>query len=129
MSTREAGGPPAHGAGRAYLLLTITALCWGANAIFGRLAVGEVSPMAMTMLRWAGVLVLIAVFAPRPVRRDWAALRAHLPFLAAMGAIGFTGFNALFYAAAHSTTAINIGIRADSSNACRLYHNPFSPRK
>ena len=27
-----------------------------------------------------------------------------------MGAIGFTGFNILFYISAHSTTAINIGI-------------------
>jgi len=103
----SAAGPRA---GRAYALLTITALCWAANAIFGQLAVGEVSPMAMTALRWLGVLILIAVFARRPVQRDWPALRAHLPFIAAMGAIGFAMFNALFYAAAYSTTAINIGI-------------------
>jgi drug/metabolite transporter (DMT)-like permease len=30
--------------------------------------------------------------------------------IALMGALGFTGFNALFYAAAHHTTAINIAI-------------------
>jgi drug/metabolite transporter (DMT)-like permease len=37
-------------------------------------------------------------------------MRRHLPFLGAMGAIGFTAFNALFYLAAETTVAINIGI-------------------
>jgi drug/metabolite transporter (DMT)-like permease len=94
----------------AYLLLTLTALCWGANAIFGRLAVGEVSPMAMTMLRWLLVLALVAAVAQSHVRRDWPLLRRHLRFLATMGALGFTGFNAVYYVAAHYTTAVNIGI-------------------
>jgi drug/metabolite transporter (DMT)-like permease len=94
----------------AYLLLTLTALCWGANAIFGRLAVGEVSPMVLTMLRWLLALALLAPLAQGHVRRDWPVLRRHLPFLAIMGALGFTGFNALYYVAAHYTTAVNIGI-------------------
>jgi len=94
----------------AYLGLTTTALCWAANAIFGRLAVGEVSPMLLVSLRWLGVLLLFLIFARHHVRRDWPVLRRHLPYLAAMGAMGFTVFNALFYVAAHSTTAVNIGI-------------------
>jgi drug/metabolite transporter (DMT)-like permease len=98
------------GSGRAYLLLTLTALCWGANAIFARLAVGEVSPMALVALRWLGALGLLAVFAHAQVGRDWPAIRRHLVFVAAMGALGFTGFNVLYYVAAHSTTAVNIGI-------------------
>jgi drug/metabolite transporter (DMT)-like permease len=98
------------GSGRAYLLLTATALCWAANAIFGRLAVGEVSPMALVTLRWLGALGLLAVFAHARVRRDWPAIRPRLPFVAAMGALGFTAFNALYYVAAHWTTAVNLGI-------------------
>jgi drug/metabolite transporter (DMT)-like permease len=90
--------PHARSSGRAYLLLTATALCWGANAIFGRLAVGEVSPMALVTLRWLGALGLLALFAHAQVRRDWPAIRARLPFVA------------LYYVAAHSTTAVNIGI-------------------
>lgn len=96
--------------GRAYLLLTFTALCWGANAVFGRMAVGEISPMALVTARWMGVSVLLALFAHGHLRRDWPVLRPHLPFLAAMGALGFTSFNALFYVSAHYTTAVNIGI-------------------
>jgi drug/metabolite transporter (DMT)-like permease len=102
--------PYLRSSGRAYLLLTLTALCWGANAIFGRLAVGEVSPMALVSLRWLGALGLLALFAHAQLRRDWPAIRQRLAFVSAMGAIGFTAFNALYYVAAHSTTAVNIGI-------------------
>jgi len=110
MSAEGTEAASAEASARAYLLLTITTLCWGANAVFGRLAVGEISPMLLVTLRWLGVLLLMLAFAKRYVRQDWPTLRRHLPYLAAMGALGFTGFNALFYVAAHSTTAVNIGI-------------------
>jgi drug/metabolite transporter (DMT)-like permease len=96
--------------GRAYLLLTFTTLCWGANAVFGKLAVGEISPMALVTARWLGASLLLALFAHNHLRRDWRLLRPHLLFLSAMGVLGFTAFNALFYVAAHYTTAVNIGI-------------------
>ena len=96
--------------GRAYLLLTFTALCWGGNAVFGRMAVGEISPMALVTARWLGVSLLLALFAHRHLRRDWPVLRPHLFLVTALGVLGFTAFNALFYVAAHYTTAVNIGI-------------------
>ena len=98
------------GSTRAYFMLVVTTLCWGANAIFGRLAVGELSPMLLVSLRWLGVVLLLLVFARKRIRNDWPVLRRHLVFIAAMGALGFAGFNALFYVAAHTTTAVNIGI-------------------
>jgi drug/metabolite transporter (DMT)-like permease len=113
------GNPPASaapdGAARgaqplAWLLLTVTSLCWGANAIFARLAVGEVSPMALVGLRWLFVVALLAVIARRGLVADWPGLRPHLGRIALMGAFGFTLFNAIFYAAAHYTTAVNLGI-------------------
>ena len=94
----------------AYGLLTVTALCWGANTVFAKMAVGEVSPMNLIMWRWAGVVLIAWLIAYRDVRRDWPVLKQHLGYLAAMGALGFTAFNALFYVAAHSTTALNMGI-------------------
>ncbi|MGD8809970.1 MAG: DMT family transporter [Gammaproteobacteria bacterium] len=94
----------------AYAFLTTTALCWGANAIFGRLAVGEVSPMLLVSLRWFGVLLLLAVLARRQVARNEDVLKTHWRYLAVMGALGFTAFNAVYYVAAHTTTAVNIGI-------------------
>ena len=50
--------------GRPYLLLTLTVLMWGGNAVASRLAVGEVSPMIFTFLRWT-LPVAILVFALR----------------------------------------------------------------
>lgn len=100
----------ADSSGRAYALLITTTLCWGANAVFGRIAVGEISPMLLVTLRWLGAVLLLLAFASGHIRRDWPTLKRDLPFLAAMGALGFTAFNALFYVAAHSTTAVNIGI-------------------
>lgn len=110
MSSDASQQPHAADTLRAYLLLSFTALCWGGNAIFARLAVGEVSPMLLVSLRWLGVLVLLALFAPRHVRRDWPVLRSRLGFVVAMGVFGYTVFNGLFYTAGHSTTAVNIGI-------------------
>ncbi|MFT7674358.1 MAG: drug/metabolite transporter (DMT)-like permease [Gammaproteobacteria bacterium] len=95
---------------KAYFFLTVTTLCWGLNANFSRLAVGEVSPMQIVTLRWLGVVLLLCVFARKDIRNDWPILRNHLPFLALMGGFGFTGFNALFYVAGHHTSALNIGI-------------------
>ncbi len=95
---------------RAYLLLTFTTWCWGLNAIFSKLAVGEISPMQLVTFRWLGVVILLGIFARKNLIRDWPILRRHLPFLFLMGSCGFTVFNALFYVAGHHTSAINIGI-------------------
>ncbi|MZR29678.1 DMT family transporter [Sneathiella litorea] len=95
---------------RAYLLLTLTTTCWGMNAILGRLAVGNISPMALVCLRWLLVVVILSLVAHRHLRRDWPILKKHFGYMLAMGAFGYTGFNMLFYLAAHSTTAVNIGI-------------------
>ena len=94
----------------AYLLLVFTALCWGLNAVLGRVAVGEISPMALVAARWLGVLLLAVVFLRKGLIRDFPVLRRNWLFIVLMGASGFTIFNALFYVAAHHTTAINIGI-------------------
>lgn len=95
---------------QAYTLLTLTTLFWGGNALAGKLAVGEVSPMMLVFLRWVFAFTLIVVLGWRGFVRDWPALRPRLPFFLALGVVGFTAFNALFYVAAHSTSAVNIGI-------------------
>lgn len=95
---------------RAYLLLTLTALAWGGNAVAARLAVGEVSPMALTNLRWVGVvLILAATVGPRALREAPVLLPRWRSILL-MGALGFTAFNALFYAAGHHTSGVNLTI-------------------
>ena len=94
----------------AYILLLITTWGWGCNVIFGKLAVGEISPMQLVSARWLGVSLLLLVFARKYIVRDWHVIRKHLVFVALMGSAGFTAFNGLYYVAAHTTSAINIGI-------------------
>ena len=91
----------------AYLLLLSTTLFWGGNAVAGKLAVGHVSPMLLTALRWGGALVILAALGWPRLRDDWAKVRRNLPLLTALGALGFTGFNIALYTALIHTTAIN----------------------
>ena len=95
---------------RAYLFMVITTWCWGCNAILGKLAVDQISPMMLVTARWLGAVLVLAFFAHKYVLQDWHILKRNLRYTFFMGAVGFTGFNTLFYIAAHSTTAINIGI-------------------
>ena len=92
------------------LLLVITTLIWAAHSIVGRLAVGQIGPMTLVTLRWAVALIPILITARPSLRQDWPALRARWVYLAIMGASGYTAFNALFYVAAHHTSALNLSI-------------------
>ena len=92
------------------LLLVLTTLIWAGHSIVGRLAVGQIGPMTLTCMRWGVALLPILATARPSLRRDWPVLRKHWLYLAAMGALGYTAFNALFYLAAHRTSALNLSI-------------------
>lgn len=94
----------------AYLLLTMTAFIWGANAVAGKLAVGHISPLLLTSLRWLSAFVFIAGFAWPHVRRDLPIIRANIVYLALLGGIGFSCFNALLYLALNYTSTVNVVI-------------------
>jgi drug/metabolite transporter (DMT)-like permease len=95
---------------RPILLLAATAVMWAGNTVAGRLAVGHISPFALTFLRWAVVIAVLWPLYGREIRARWPDIRPTLPRIVAMAALGFTGFNALYYVAAHHTSAINMGI-------------------
>ena len=92
------------------LLLTLSCVFWAGNTIAGRLAVGQVTPMQLTLLRWVLVIAVLWPIYGGQVRQHWSNIRARLLRVVLMAVFGFTGFNALYYVAAHYTTAINIGI-------------------
>ena len=94
----------------AYVLLVLTTVFWGGNAVAGKMAVDHVSPMILTSLRWVIAFAILAVIAGP---RFWAERRKavrHLPLLFAYGALGFAGFNIVLYSALNHTTAINVAI-------------------
>lgn len=96
--------------GNAYLLLVLTTLMWGGNSIASRLAVGNISPMALTSLRWIAVCLVMPLLLRRELVRYWPQIKARWGFMLAMGLLGFTAFNAFMYVAGYSTSASNIGI-------------------
>jgi drug/metabolite transporter (DMT)-like permease len=92
------------------LLLTVAAVFWGGNTVAGRLAVDQIPPLMLVFLRWVLVIgVLWPIYGAR-VRAQWRAARPGLARLLTTSLLGFTGFNALYYIAAHYTSAINLGI-------------------
>src|SRR6267154_449789 len=84
-SDRSAEAPAPGGwlANQAYLLLSITALCWAGNAIVGRLAAGHIPPVTLAFLRWS------------------------LAFLIILSVIGVSAFTSLQYWSLEHTTALN----------------------
>ena len=99
----------------AYVLLTCTTLFWSGNTIAGRLAVGHVTPMGMTALRWLLSFGLMAFFLRDEVRNVIPVIRQRPWYMLSMAIFGFTGFNAVYYVAAHHTTAVNLGIMQAST--------------
>jgi drug/metabolite transporter (DMT)-like permease len=88
----------------------LTSLFWGGNAVAGRLAIGQVSPMALTFLRWTVAITVLLVIGHNQVRADWPVLRRRVPYLLALGIVGLTAFNAIMYVAAYTTSGVNLTI-------------------
>jgi drug/metabolite transporter (DMT)-like permease len=98
--TKPAPVPPAHDPIRwlnnqPYLLLSLTALFWAANIVLARHVGNHVPPITLTTIRWFGVFLILLPFAWPHLKRDWPALRAHLPLMVLLSAIGFAFKNAL----------------------------------
>ena len=70
---------------RPHLLLVLTTLIWAGNAVAGKFAIGHVSPMVLTFLRWAIAFVIVAAFAWKPIRNDWPTIRRRFGYLLVMG--------------------------------------------
>ena len=92
------------------LMLILATLGWGSNTIVGRLAVGEVGPMILIFFRWGLVVLLITAISGRAMIEEWSNIKKKVKWIFLMGGCGLSLFNALFYMAAHSTSAINLGI-------------------
>lgn len=92
------------------MLLTLASLAWGGNVVASRFAIGEVSPMVLTSLRWVIVLGLFTLARPRQMQADWPLFRRHWRLGLAMGAMGYTAFSVSLYIAAYYTSAVNLAI-------------------
>jgi drug/metabolite transporter (DMT)-like permease len=90
-----------------YLLLSLTGLFWAGNIVLARHVGNHVPPITLTTIRWFGVFLILLPFAWPHLKRDWPALRAHLPLMVLLSAIGFAFNNAISYWAMQYTQALN----------------------
>jgi drug/metabolite transporter (DMT)-like permease len=90
-----------------YILLTLTSLFWAGNIVLARHVGDHVPPITLTTIRWFGVFLILLPFAWPHLKRDWPVLRAHLPMMLLLSAIGFAYNNAISYWALQYTQALN----------------------
>ena len=90
-----------------YLLLSLTSLFWAGNIVLARHVAGHVPPLTLSCLRWIGTFLILLPFAWPHLKRDWPVLRAHLPMMLFLSAIGFAYNNAISYWALQYTEALN----------------------
>ena len=101
---------------RPYLILILCNVFWGGNVVAGKLAVGNIDPYVLTILRWAGAAALLLPFAIPMLRRNWPIIRRHWMVYLFYGVVGFATFNMLTYLASHHTSGVNIALEQVAVN-------------
>ncbi|MFN3625096.1 MAG: DMT family transporter [Hyphomicrobium sp.] len=88
--------------------MLVPGLVWAGNAIVARAVAGEVPPIGLAFWRWVVAALVVAPFAAPHLRRDAPTMLKHWPMMVLLSALGISFFNSALYAAAHTTTALNI---------------------
>jgi drug/metabolite transporter (DMT)-like permease len=94
--------------GRPLLLLWLPPLFWAGNLVLGRALGPSFPPVSLAVGRWLVALACLAPFIGRQAWRERALLRRHLALIAACGAFGIAGYNALGYLALRTTPAASV---------------------
>ncbi len=100
---------------RTALLLTLPPLFWAGNAVFARLLVGQVPPLALSLARWVIALAIFLPFAWSALRTHASALRAQCKDVALIGVLGVGCYNSFQYLAVQTSTAVNVTLIAAST--------------
>jgi drug/metabolite transporter (DMT)-like permease len=102
--------PSARLYGNAYLLLALAGLCWSGNHILGRAIAGQVPPFAVACGRYLLAALILYPFARAHLAKDWPTIRAHLPLMIFLSAVGGGLFAASQYLGLQLTTAMNVSV-------------------
>jgi len=92
------------------LFAVITTLFWAGNVVAGKFAVGQVSPLMLTMCRWLIAIAVMLLIGWRHVVADRVIIKQNIVPLFFYGAFGFAAFNGLYYCSLNFTTAVNVAI-------------------
>lgn len=91
-----------------YLMLVMPPLFWAGNAVVGRVAVSDVSPLGLSVVRWSLAILILLPFTWRTILREWPVVRERWKRLAVLGILSAGLYNLFLYMALETSTAINV---------------------
>lgn len=92
---------------RTVFYLILPTILWAGNAVVGRLAVGEVSPLLLNTVRWVLAAIILIPLGWK-VFRPASSLWQHRVRFLLLGFLGMGSYNALLYLALQTSTPINL---------------------
>lgn len=88
----------------------LAVLIWSVNAVVSKLSATAIDPAAISFYRWLLALIVLTPFVLPGVIRNWRAVRANGWKLLILGLLGMVLYQSLAYYAAHSVSALFMGI-------------------
>ena len=95
---------------KSIVLLTLCALFWAGNYIFGRMIAGELTPAWLSFFRWFFAAPILLVLANKVENPDWRAVASKYKEIFLVSLTGFTGYNLALYTALKYTAATNAAL-------------------
>jgi drug/metabolite transporter (DMT)-like permease len=88
----------------------LAVLIWSINAVVSKVSASAIDPAAISFYRWALALIVLTPFVLPGAVRNWPAIRANWWKLMILGLLGMVLYQSLAYYAAHSVSALFMGI-------------------
>lgn len=88
----------------------LAVLIWSINAVVSKVSATAIDPAAISFYRWLLALIVLTPFALPGVIRNWPSVRANWWKLVILGLLGMVLYQSLAYYAAHSVSALFMGI-------------------
>ncbi|WP_422528449.1 DMT family transporter [Serratia fonticola] len=88
----------------------LAVLIWSINAVVSKVSATAIDPAAISFYRWALALMVLTPFVLPGALRNWPAIRANWWKLMILGLLGMVLYQSLAYYAAHSVSALFMGI-------------------
>ncbi|WP_434524309.1 DMT family transporter [Photorhabdus asymbiotica] len=88
----------------------LAVLIWSINAVVSKAATTVIDPAAISFYRWLLAFLTLTPFVLLPVIRQWKIICQHWWKLLVLGALGMVLYQSLAYYAAHSISAMFMGI-------------------
>ena len=88
----------------------LAVIIWSINAIVSKISASAIDPAAISFYRWFLALLTLTPFVLPGVIRNWQSIKEYWWKLMILGLLGMVLYQSLSYYAAHSISALFIGI-------------------